>query len=437
VAGLLTARVLWDHHEEVTIIERDPLPSEGGHRPGVPHSRHTHGLLAGGREVLEHLFPGITDDLVKHGAVTGDIVRDFRWYVEGGYLSRSPSDCTALLTTRPMLEAAIRARVRAAPNVRILDLTSVERLRYCQSARAVTGVFVNGEAGCADLVVDAAGRGSRTPPWLEHMGYERPREEVIKLGLAYTTRHFHRHPHHLSGDIGAVIPRVPPHGKRGGVMLAQEGGRWTVTLTSHSGDYAPENLGGFIEFARSLPANDIYKVVRDAQPAGEPASFRFPASVRKRYEELTSFPAGYLVIGDALCSFNPVYGQGMSVALLEARELETLLASGAENLAPRFFARASKVIDTQWAIAVGSDLRIPEAEGPRPPGLQFKNWYISQLHRAAHTDPACALAFHRVGNLLALPSSILRPRIALRVLRAQFPNFAPSAESPPVTENRN
>ena len=201
-------------------------------------------------------------------------------------------------------------------------------------------------------------------------------------------------------------------------MLAQEGDRWTVTLTSYRGNYPPEDLNGFISFASTLPAPFIHEVVCRNEPLGEAISARFPASVRRRYELLQRFPAGYLVIGDAICSFSPIYGQGMSVAALQALELQNALASGDGEvaLAKAFFRRAAKVVDIPWSIAVGSDLRIPETVGPRTVGVRFLNWYLSKLHKAAHTDPVPALAFLKVGNLVAPPPSIFHPRVALRVL---------------------
>jgi 2-polyprenyl-6-methoxyphenol hydroxylase-like FAD-dependent oxidoreductase len=235
------------------------------------------------------------------------------------------------------------------------------------------------------------------------------------VALSYTTRFFRRKASDLGGDMAAIIPPTP-EGKRGGVMLAQEGERWTVTLISHFGPAAPEELSGFREFARTLPASYIHEVVNHAEPMGDAASARFPASVRRRYEALRRFPAGYVVIGDALCSFNPIYGQGMSASALEAMELDKTLRESGEDIARRFFPRAAKVIDIPWSIAAGNDLRMKEAVGPRSAGVRFINWYLSKLHKAAHSDPVPALAFHRVGNLLAPPPSVMHPKVALRVL---------------------
>jgi len=424
MAGLLASRVLSDHFERVTLIERDALPARAEQRRGVPQGRHTHGLLASGRNVLEKLFPGISEALLKAGAVTGDIVRDSRWFFEGACLSRPASGMMGLMMTRPLLEAAVRERVLANPKIVRRDELAVEELVVDRKSGRMTGVRVGGQTLLGDLIVDATGRGSRSPQWLQDLGYTKPVEEVVHIGLGYTTRFFRRNSTDLNGDTLVVIPPTPK-GKRGGVMVAQEGDRWTVTLMAHFGNYAPENLDGFIAFAKTLPAPYIHEVVSCNEPLGEAASARFPASVWQRYEKLQRFPAGYLVFGDAICSFNPIYGQGMSVAALQAVELENTLASsdGDSALAKNFFRRAAKVVEIPWATAVGSDLRIPETVGRRTAGVKFVNWYISKLHRAAHTDPAAALAFHRVGNLLVPPPSMMHPRVAVRVL---WENLRPS-----------
>jgi len=184
------------------------------------------------------------------------------------------------------------------------------------------------------------------------------------------------------------------------------------------GQVAPSELDGFIEYAKTLPAPYIHATVSDAEPIGGVFTARFPASLRRRYEKLKSFPEGYLVFGDSPCSFNPIYGQGMSVAAQESEVLDRCLSGGDDNLARRFFERASKVVDTPWSIATGADLRIPETIGPRNTGVTFINWYLAKLHKAAHRDPEASLAFLKVANLLAPPPSIMHPRVAMRVLFA-------------------
>ena len=414
MAGLLAARVLADHYQQVMLVERDCFPEIGQQRRGVPQGRHTHGLLASGRQVLEQLFPGISGEMVRAGAVTGDVVGDGRWFFEGGCLSRVRSDLAGMLASRPFLEGMVRARVVRLRNIHVRENCQVDGLATTENKRRVTGVRVGNEVLPADLVIDATGRGSRSPQWLEAMGFERPKEDRVEIALRYTTRFFRRSPQDLSGDVAVVIPPTPA-GKRGGVMVAQEGGRWTVTLISHFGTYAPGELAGFIGFAKSLPAPYIYEVIRQSEPVSQPALTRFPASVRHRYEWLKRFPEGYLVFGDAISSFNPIYGQGISVAALQAMELKASLTEGSDYLARRFFARAGKIVDVPWSIAAGNDLRMPEATGRRSASVKLINWYMAKLHRAAHHDPVLALAFHNVANLLAPPESVMHPHLMLRV----------------------
>jgi 2-polyprenyl-6-methoxyphenol hydroxylase-like FAD-dependent oxidoreductase len=429
MGGLLAARVLSDHYRRVTIVDSDVFPACGEQRRGVPQGRHTHGLLASGRDVIERLFPGISAELVGAGAVAGDIVRDARWFNAGGRLAHFTSGLDGLLMTRPMLEGFVRRRTFALPNVEVRTDLRVESLTAGADRQRVTGIAAGGAELAADLVVDATGRGSHAPQWLEALGYPAPPEEKVEVALAYTTRFFRRRPEQLGGDTAAVIPPEPV-GKRGGVMLAQEGDRWTVTLIGHFGQAAPAELTGFVEYARTLPAPYIYEVVREAEPLSEALTARFPASQRRRYERLKRFPEGFLVFGDAISSFNPIYGQGMSVAALESEVLAAEVARGSDgDLAGRFFRRAAAVVDIPWSISVGNDLRMPETIGPRNAGVTFINWYMSKLHRAAHADPIVAMAFYRVGNLLAPPPSVLAPRVAWRVLMGNLRRAPAPAEA--------
>jgi 2-polyprenyl-6-methoxyphenol hydroxylase-like FAD-dependent oxidoreductase len=415
MTGLLATRVLSDHFEYVTLVERDVLPTEAENRRGVPQGRHTHGLLAGGREALEHLFPGLTEQAVSEGAIFGDIVERGRWVHEGAPMTQFESGLKALALSRPFLENLVRQRVLRILNVTLRQGCQVEGLEWSADGRRVTGVKCSEETLMADLVIDATGRGSRSMQWLASAGYEKPEEERVEIALGYTTRYFRRSPADANGDVAIIIPPTP-QGKRGGVMVAQEGDRWTVTLIAHFGNYAPEELDGFIEFARTLPGPYIYEVISKAEPISSPASARYPASVRRRYERLKRFPEGYLVMGDSLCSFNPIYGQGMTVAALEAVELQRTLKSRGMPSARVFFQRLAKIVDIPWSIAAGNDLRMPETKGRRTAAVNFINWYMSKLHKAAHHDRVPTRAFHQVANLLSPPSAVFHPYVALRVL---------------------
>ena len=417
MAGLLAARVLSDHFERVTILERDVLSNDAEHRRGVPQSRHAHALVSGGTEALKVLFPGIDEELITAGAVPADALRNGQWHFEGAALAKCDSDINGLLVSRPTLEAHVRRHVRALPGVEVVDGESARQLLFMGGR--VGGVVTEFGPIESDLVVDATGRGSRAPAWLAALGFPVPEEDEVRMDLTYTTRHFRRHPNDLGGDLFAVVSPTP-QGKRGGVMIAQEGDKWVVTLFGHFGNRAPGDLEGFRSYAETLPSQVIAQFLRLADPIDEPCVFRFPVSMRRRYERLSGFPKGFLVFGDAICSFSPAYGQGMSSAALQAIALRNELKKGLADIAPRFFTSAARVIDNPWKIAVGGDLKMPETEGRRSLGVRLINWYVSCLHRLGHRDPEAAAAFVRVAQMRAAPESILQPRLALRALLNNF-----------------
>lgn len=423
MAGLLAARALSDHYARVTLVERDVLPVDASQRRGVPQGHHTHGLLAGGREALDRLFPGLSLELVGSGAIAGDLVGNTRWFFEGAPLARVVSGLDGVMASRPALEAAVRRRVRALRNVTVRDGDHVVGLVTDEDRTTVTGVtLLNGNGLAADLVVDATGRGSRAVQWLRSLGYAAPVEERVEVGLSYTTRLFQRDKRHLDGDLGIVVPPTPA-GKRGGVLIAQEGDRWTVTLIAHFVPAAGEDIDAFRSFAALLPSGDIYDVLRTAEPIGEAMSARFPASIRRRFERLRRFPEGFVVMGDAICSFNPIYGQGMSVAAQEAEALGAVVANGRPRIGHRFFRAASRIVDTPWTTAVGNDLRMPEAVGTRSLVGTAINAYVAKLQRAAHTDAVLAVRFMRITNLLAHPLSMFTPAMMWRVLKGTVARY--------------
>ena len=423
MAGLLAAKVLSDSYGQVTVIDRDELPEASTHRRGVPHGRHIHGLLARGQQALEELFPGLTAELVAHGVPAGDMQADTRLFFSGHRLRQAPAGLVVLCASRPVLEGRVRARVRALPNVRLVDRCDVVGLATTPDRRRVTGARLlrraDGsaeEALGADLVVDATGRGARTPAWLEALGYPRPEREQVRVGLGYASRIYRLPPDALGGDLAVLHAATPPH-PRAGALQVLEGDRWMVTLAGILGDHPPTDPVGFLDFARSLRFPDIYQAVRDAEPLDDPVAFRFPASVRHRYEKLDRFPGGLLVMGDAVASFNPIYGQGMSVAALEALALRRHLEHGTAQRPRNWFRELARVVDVPWDIAAGGDLVFPGVQGRRTAKVRLVNAYLAQLHAVAAHDADLAGAFLRVAGLVAPPGSLLRPGVAARVLR--------------------
>jgi 2-polyprenyl-6-methoxyphenol hydroxylase-like FAD-dependent oxidoreductase len=312
--------------------------------------------------------------------------------------------------------------LRATPQVRLLDRTDVIGPRWQGAGRRarVDGVRVSTEGLAetvldAELVVDATGRGSRTPVWLAEAGFAKPAEQTVKVDISYTTRLFRAGRSELGGDV--TIVSVPsPERPRGGVLSLQEDGVGSLTLYGLLGQSAPTDLEGFLEFSRTLNTADIADVVTRLQPIGEGRTFRFPASVRRRYEDLRRFPPGLLVIGDAVCSFNPAYGQGMSVAARQAVALRRLARAGGAIDARRFFRTIAPILETPWQIVVGGDLSHPAVEGERTAMLRLLNRYLTRLQRAATRDMVLAESFNRVMHLIAPPPTLMRPDRALRVL---------------------
>ena len=425
LAGLFTARVLTESFDEVTLVDRDSLPDGPVPRKGVPQGWQSHGLHARGREILEEFFPGLTEELVVHGASLGDVQDDARWINDGHRLRQAVSGMQAIAFTRPLLEDLVRTRVRALPGITICPPLDV--LDLVAAGEQVTGVQVrvrgtvgDGESMAADLVVDATGRGSHMPAWLAGLGFPRPTESEIEIGVGYTTWEFGRQPGDLDGDIAAIIGATVDN-LRFGAALACEGDRWQVTAGGYLGLHASAtDIAAFRAFAAALPAPDIGDLVADREPLGPGRLHRIPSSRRRHYEKLPRFPRGLLVIGDALSSFNPAYGQGMTVAAVEALALRDLLAgpTADDDLAPRFFRTAARIIDVPWGIAGGSDLRLPGVPGPVPRKVRMINAYVARVQAAAAVDPAVGLAFLRVANTVDLPEKLLRPSVVLRVLRA-------------------
>jgi 2-polyprenyl-6-methoxyphenol hydroxylase-like FAD-dependent oxidoreductase len=421
MAGLLTARVLSQHFERVTLLERDELPTLGQGRKGVSQGAHAHGLLGRGREILEGFFPGLTKDLVVLGATSQDIQKYVRWYIDGAAIAQGSSGLYGLAVSRPLLEGYIRGRVVGLPNVHLFENCTVTEvlhspensiggIRFLHRAKKVIELLTT------DLIVDCTGRGSQTPQWLETHGYQKPPEERVHIGVGYATGHFERHPDELSGLSGVIVSRSQDC-PRGAAMIAQENERWILSLGGWLGDQPPTDLDGFRSYANTLPSWEVREVVSKNRLIGEIVPYNYPASKRWHYHKLGRFPKGFLVLGDALCSFNPIYGQGMTSAALQALVLQLELQKGKDNLAQRFFSSANNIVDIPWQMAVGKDLSNPAIQGARSQKMRLTQTYLKHLMPVAWQDPEVAKAFLQVTNLLNAPTSLMSPDILWRVFK--------------------
>lgn len=430
-AGLLAARVLSERFAEVVLLERDLLPRGPAARKGTPHATHPHGLLARGREVLEDLFPGFTQAMVERGGQLGDLQRDIAFDVGRQRLAGGTSGLPGIAVSRVAIEAELRQRVLALPGVRVVEEVDVLAPLADAQGRILAARYATRDEAQrelqlpADFVIDCTGRGSRTPAWLGDWGYAPPAEEKVEIGIGYVSAYFKRTGAFALGqgvDVVAVICGASAELPRPGVLLAQEPGedgipRWVVGVGGYTGDHAAPTVEGLRERALSIGSPEIVRLTHEAERIGEVFRFNFPHSLRRRYERLQRFPACFLALGDALTSFNPTYGQGMTVAACEALALRDALNGGFEGLHRRYFRAAARIIDTPWQLAVGGDLAIPAVLGPRPLPVRVINAYVARLQRAAVQDAVVSLAFLKVVHMLEPPLSLFAPAVLWRVLR--------------------
>jgi pimeloyl-ACP methyl ester carboxylesterase/2-polyprenyl-6-methoxyphenol hydroxylase-like FAD-dependent oxidoreductase len=462
MAGLLSARVLAEHFERVTVIERDRLPQGPEFRSGVPQSRHLHALLVQGRVLLEELFPGLEAALFAAGALNIRVPTDTLILSPGGWCRRFVDGVTLLSCSRELLEWSVRQRVGAAGTVAFLPEHEVIGLLSSADHGAVLGVQVrprgrlpgvNGAAGGderggrpggdgtlalrAELVVDASGRGSRAPRWLEAMGYRRPPETKINAFLGYASRYYRRPPR-FSADWQGILLAATPSEPRGAVLLPIEGGRWHVTLAGYGRNYPPVDEAGFLEFARRLRSPIVSQAIQEAEPLSPIRGYQRTENILRHYERLPRWPAGFVVLGDAVSAFNPVYGQGMTAAAQAALTLDRCLreipsarlSGGSPTLGQRFQRRLARANGVIWLLATGEDLRYPTTEGGRPGLLdRLMHRYLDRVFRVVPEDAEVSLAFWSVVHLLAPPTSLVHPRILLPALRGPT---SPRLPAPPV-----
>ena len=424
LAGLLAARILADYFDEVTVIERDAYTETTAARKGIPQANHVHGLLARGREILEELFPGVQDEMIAAGAPVVDMANEIAWFTPGGWGIRFPSELMVLAFTRPLLDLHVRRRLAENPRVKILDNTDVVRLIPESNTNQLAGVLICPRASemdrrvakelRADLVVDATGRASRAPSWLEDLGYEPPEEIVIDAHLAYASR-LYRIPENFDGDWHcAYVQAAPPEGKRGAILFKVEDNRWLVTLLGRAGNTPPSDEAGFLEFARSLRVSTIFDAIRNAEPLSPIKTHRATQNRLRRYERAKRLPENFLLLGDAVCAFNPVYGQGMTTAALGAMTLRQCLREG--NLR-RFQKRLAKVNTTPWMLATNEDYRYRETVGGTPTLMtRFMHLYMDHvIQLATHSVPVRRVLL-RAFNMLVPPSALFHPKVLFRVL---------------------
>jgi 2-polyprenyl-6-methoxyphenol hydroxylase-like FAD-dependent oxidoreductase len=419
MAGLGAARVLNDRFGSVTVLDRDTLPDDNTPRRGVPQGNHGHILLVSGLRELAALFDGLEDELLAAGGTRFDPGFGLRVYQYGRRSPTGPTGLEMIAMSRPLLEAVIRNRVAKLAGVTIRDQVAVTGLAGADGR--VTGVVLDtGETLTADLIVDCSGRGSRSDRWLADLGFPAPEQVEVKAGVAYSTRMFRRRPGDLSDGEAFITLPTPPGETRLGLVMPIEDDRWLIGLGGWHLDNPPTDPESFEAFVRALPDPAIAEVMDRAEPLTDPVIHRFPSSRRRLFERLATHPAGYLALGDAICSFNPIYGQGMTCAAREAVALGATLDKHRDptaEMAGDYYRAVAKAIATPWQFAVGGDFVYPQTTGPRPRGTRLTNWYARQIGLASQVAPDIGATFQSVQQLITPPEVLFRPGMIVRVLR--------------------
>ncbi|MCX4246528.1 NAD(P)/FAD-dependent oxidoreductase [Paraliomyxa miuraensis] len=421
MTGMLAAAALARHARRVTVIDRDELDDAPHHRKGTPQDHQAHILLDRGRLAIEHLMPGLFDELLEHGSRRIDFGQELWWYHYGRWKIRCDTPYRLYVQTRPLLEHHVRRRLRASSNVELRSQTEV--LEPVIVDGHVRGVRLRSRQPSAplelpcDVILDATGRGSRSPQWLEPLGFGSPREERIPLGLAYASRLYRRPPSAPSEWSAYIVYATRPAQRRHGLLFAVEDDGWLLALSGYGGDHPPDDPEGFEAWAGSLDRPDLRDFIREAEPLTKPRLHAFPFMRWRHYEELR-LPMGYGVVGDAMCSFDPVFGQGMTAGAMEAEQLERMLASGRGFDSTSFARACARIAKNPWTLALGEAARYATAETSIP-ALPLLHRFLDRVFACSTSDPVVYRAFLDVLQLHAGPESLFRPHLLWRLARGK------------------
>jgi 2-polyprenyl-6-methoxyphenol hydroxylase-like FAD-dependent oxidoreductase len=413
IAGLCAAAALAKNYDRVTVLERDPEPGAQAHR-GAPQGSHTHALLRRGQQIIEALLPGTFDALRAAGAQQVDMGSGFRWFQFGGWKASCETGVDMWLQSRPLLEHHVRESARRLPNVELrFEAPIDEPVHEGGRVRAVR--MRDGELLEADLVVDATGRGSHSPGWLEQWGYGRVKEQQVEVGLSYVSGIFELPPGRQP-DAALAIYHLPPGNRRCGYVFPVEGNRVIITLIGYHGDHPPMDLQGFRDWARGLLRPEVAKVLRHATLVGELRRFNYPTQIRRCYGAMLRLPNNYLVMGDAMCSFDPTFGQGMSVAAMQAEAL-TQLRPGMSTR--RWQRKLARMTILPFSMTANEAHRWAETTGWQPPLARLQRWYIARVFEASCTDELVYRRLLQVMHFLAPATDLFAPRVMARLLAVQ------------------
>jgi 2-polyprenyl-6-methoxyphenol hydroxylase-like FAD-dependent oxidoreductase len=425
IAGLCAAAALAKNFDRVTVLERDSEPGPLPHR-GVPQGNHIHALLRRGQQIIDALLPGTFDALHAAGARTVDLGSGFRWFQFGGWKAGCETGVDMWLQTRPLLEHHVRESLRRLANVELRFEAAIDEPVH-EGGRVRAVRMRDGELIDADLVVDATGRGSHSAVWLEQWGYARVKQQEVDVGLAYVSGIFELPPERRL-NAALAIYQLPPDNRRGGLAFPIEGDRIVVTLMGYHRDHAPTDLAGFKAWSRGLMQPDVAEVLQHATLVGELRRFNYPTQVRRCYGAMLRLPNNYLVLGDAMCSFDPTFGQGMTVAAMQAETL-TQLRPGMSTR--RWQRKLARLTTLPFSMTANEAHRWAETTGWEPPLARVQRWYIARVFEAACTDAFVYRRLMQVMHFIVAPTRLFSPQIVARLIAAHREAKRP-AQLPPA-----
>lgn len=439
-AGLFAAAALADI-ADVTLVERDPLPDGPLPRRGVPQARHAHLVWSGGVKAFNELLPGAVDEVVARG---GRLV-----HIMGDMVSRAPNEVwfrrflathhRNLVCSRNLLDAVLRALVLAHPHVSVRQNTTA--LGLAGDAHRVTGLRVDSEGDIstleADLVIDASGRGSHTPQWLSTLALPKVAERRVDAGVAYATRLF-RAPHSAADhDFPLVNVQANPAKApgQGGIIVPIEDGQWIVTLSGTRGGEPTSDPDAFTDFALGLGDPVIGELLKEAEPLSDVATTRSTANHRRYYEKAKHWPDGFVVLGDAIACFNPVYGHGLTVAAqgaLAVRDIARTTPLAAPGTARRMQRAAARPVAAAWDLAVGQDAFYPGAADTPPNAVE--RFLARFVDHAVETGAANPRALGALLDVMSLEKPATRLFSADMLIPMLFGPKKPHLQAPPLSE---
>jgi len=419
IAGLLTAKALAETFSTVTVVESDPAPDAARPRKGIPQGNHIHVLWSSGAQSLQRFFPELFEGLLAAGATRFDNSRDMRWFHGGVWKLRHDSGLNMYSQTQPLIERHMRSDLEATRGVQLVRARGIGlELRNGK----IVGVQINrGDAKDvidAQLVVDASGRGSRLSRWLSDVGIEPPKEQTVAIDLRYSTRTYDIPDDPRRDWKVMAVYANPPKVKKSGVIFPIEGRRWIVTLGGCLTDHPPSDPDGFMKFAANLEHPALHEAIAGAEPVSEIRSLSFPKQRWLRFDRSRDLPRGLLVVGDAMCSFNPLYGQGMSVAGLEVCALaDALRDNGLQELERRYFKAARGIVSNAWLLATSTDYRYPELANKRWPGAKLLGAYTDHMLRRSADSSQVLGAFLEVLHMRKSPLHLAHPKVLSALAR--------------------